>query len=149
MSQVSTNSSSNDFDSILGSPSAQKIIKFLVVWEKLSVKDLAYKSSVSESQIHATLKNLKSISLIDHESRGIYTLSDSLFSRKLSEAYYTGILEEISKKITIIKKLIKDNDFDKAKTNFSLLKIHYDPFLKTHFLFIIDSLAKQILNSLT
>ena len=148
MSQASTNSSLNDFDTILGTPSAQKIIKFLVVWDKLSVKELAAKSSVSESQIHSSLKNLKAISLVEHESRGIYTLSDSPFSVKLKEAYYTGILEEINKKITSIKKLLKNNDLEQAKANFSLLKMQYDPFLKAHFLFIIDSLAKQILSSL-
>ena len=148
MSQITPNFPSPEFDSVLGSPSAQKIIRLLVVWDKLSVKDLASKSQVSESQIHYTLSNLKAIGLVNSESRGIYKLSDSSFSLKLRDAYYTGLIEVVNNKISFIKQLLRDGLIGEAKANFALLKIQFDPVLKKHFLFILDSLAKQILDQL-
>ena len=148
MSSTLPPESSLEFESALGNPSAQKILSLLVIWDKLSVKELASKSHVSESQIHYTLGNLKTIGLIVSESRGIYKLAESSFSEKLKDAYYTGLIQVVNAKISFISKLLHSGLIEDAKVNFSLLKIQYDPLLKKHFLFIIDSLSKQILDQL-
>ncbi|OLS23744.1 MAG: hypothetical protein HeimC3_23870 [Candidatus Heimdallarchaeota archaeon LC_3] len=135
----------NEFDTILGTPSAQKIIRILVTWDVLSVKSIVKKSNLSESQVHVTLKQLKRIDLIDNQSRGVYKLANNKFAKNIFDTYLGNNIEMINWKIAEVINLIKNKNFKQAKRNYKKLIQDFDPILEKHFIYQMDSLAKRIL----
>lgn len=147
MQAIDKKTALGEIDNILGTPSSQKIIRLLVSWNLLSIKDIMEKSGLSESQTHATIKQLKQISLIMNQSRGIYKFADNKFAKQIQEAYYTSTIEIINWRISTIKKLLKEDKYQQAKVDYALLHQQYQPLLRLHFRLHMDSLAKRMLES--
>ena len=135
----------NNFETVLGTPTAQKLIKILVTWSPLSVQDLVSKSNVSKSQVHSTLKSLIAHSIVQSPSRGIYTFLDTPFTKLLKEAYRVKILELINSEIYNIKQLLKKNHLDRAESKFSELIDQYYPLLQDTFSSHLSSLSLRFI----
>jgi DNA-binding transcriptional regulator GbsR (MarR family) len=138
----------NNFESVLGTPTAQKVIKLLVSWSSLSVQDLVIKSNYSKSQVHSTLKKLVAYNIIHSPSRGIYAFQDTPFSNLLKEAYMVKILELINSQIYHIKQLLKKNQLDEAEKKFSELIKQYHPVLQESFSSQLSSLSLRFIEIL-
>lgn len=138
----------NNFETVLGTPTAQKIIKLLVTWDILSVQDLKKKSHVSKSQVHNTLKNLISLDIVDSPSRGIYSLYNNPFMKLLGEAYTLKIIELINSEIYKIKHLLKNDKLELAENKFTDLVAQYEPILQNSFSSILSSISSQFIEKL-
>lgn len=136
---------STQFENVLGTPSAQKIICLLATWSKLSIKELISKSELSKSQTHNTLKNLQTIEVVTTQSRGFYSFAENTFVNLLKEAYQSKILEIINKEIYIIKQHLKRKELQKAEKKFLNLVNQYDPILNRNFPFIMSSIAHRFI----
>lgn len=138
----------NEFDAVLGTPTAQKLIRFLVVWPSLSVQDLVNKSNISKSQIHITLKNLITHSMVISPSRGIYALSGTPFARSLKDAYHIKIVEQINSQIYHIKQLLKKKKISLAEDKFQELVTLYQPILHESFSTHLSSLSLRFIEKI-
>ena len=73
-------------DKILGTPSAQKILRLFAIWENLTIKEILDKTTLSEGQIHKTLNNLQKIKLIRKRDKGFYQIESNFYSKAIQEA---------------------------------------------------------------
>lgn len=138
----------NDFETVLGTPTAQKLIKLLVTWTSLSAQDLVAKSKVSKSQIHSTLKKLISQKILQSPSRGIYSFLETPFTELLEEAYRVKIFELINSEIYAIKHLLRQNKVDTADRKFSNLVEQYSPILQESFTSHLSSLSLRFIEKM-
>lgn len=134
-------------ETVIGTPSAQKVIVLLVTWPNLSIKEIQSKTKLSKSQIHITLKNLQDIQIVQTVTRGYYTLAESKFTQLLKEAYQAKIIESINKQIYQIKQALKRKEIKEATEMFQELQEKYDPLLKERFPFIVSSLSHRFIEA--
>lgn len=139
-------SSLDDLTKELGNPSIQKILMFLSIYESLSVSKLMELTELSESQLHLILTRMINVNLLKKIFRGIYALSDEPYVAKLKEAYRSMIISNVSSQIDEIQKLLKENSYDKALTNFKELTRKYEPILQTHFLFKMNAISHDFMD---
>lgn len=135
-----------EFDNSLGTPSSQKILRFLSVWNVLSFQTLRELTSISESQLHNSLKSLLSLNVISRKSRGIYSFSDNEFAIKIKSAYYSLAISLVNYKINEIETFLDDGRINQARDLFRKVDQEYSPLLSTHFDFVMDSLVHQFLD---
>jgi DNA-binding transcriptional regulator GbsR (MarR family) len=146
MQKITNNPSS--FEAVLGTPTAQKIVKLLVTWDSLSIQNLVSKSHISKSQVHITLKNLISQSIVFSPSRGNYTLPESPFMKSFKKTYLIKIIELINSEIYIIKQFLKDDKLEQAEKKFSEMVEQYDPILQKSFSSMLSSLSSRFIEKL-
>ena len=134
-----------DYDSFLGTPTSQQIIRLLSIWGDLAIKEIVAKLSVRESQIHYTLSNLRKIGVVEKIRRGNYKLTDTPFAQHMKDAFISNSTNIISETIYNIHQLLKQADIDRAQELFEQLVALYDPILKTRFSYNMNSLAHSFL----
>lgn len=136
----------DELDSVLGSPISQKIVRFLSVHSQLSVKELVELTNLSESQIHLILNKMTDCRLVDRYRKGIYQLSNEPFAKSLKEAYLTKLIELINNETYIIHRKLREGRFEDARERFQTLARLYQPLLRTRFQFIMSGLAHDFID---
>lgn len=142
----STQPNLQQYEAVLGTPSAQKILNIFVCWKGLPIKDIIEKTGLSESQTYLTIKNLESINVVTQESRGFYVLAQNRFTANIQIGY-----------ITILKQLIGQRlyDFSKNYDNLSLnertdelidLSLKWKPIIQQYFQSQYSRLAGHIID---
>ena len=116
-------------DSILGTPSSQRLLRLLFCWEQLPIKEIINKSNLSESQVYNTLRNLESIGLVKTISRGIYTHTDSSFTIKLKEAYLSQLVQLIGKELHYLSSELDKLAYEQLDKRFTVLVALWEPLL--------------------
>lgn len=131
----------------LGTPSAQKILRFLVCWEKLPYRDLIVKSGLSESNVYATLRKLQQSGVVTSEVRGIYQLSEDEFIQTYKAAYSVLIKRIISQNLYDISKQIDLVSPEKITDQLLSLRDSYKPFIDRYYSKKFSSLIGALINS--
>lgn len=134
-----------DFDSTLGTPTSQQIIRFLSIWSELSIKEIQEKISLSETQIHNTLKNLIRIGVVMKVRRGVYSLNPSPFTENIKNAYISNTTQILNNIIYIIKQKLKEKDIQRANEEYDNIILLYQPLLEEKFSRMMHSLAHSFL----
>ena len=134
-----------DIDSTLGTPTSQQIIRFLSIWSELSIKEIQEKISLSETQIHNTLKNLTRIGVVIRIRRGTYSLNPSPFTENLKNAYVSNTTQIINRKIYDIKQKLKEKDIESANEEYDTIMLRYQPLLEERFSRMMHSLTHSFL----
>ena len=142
------NISLDDFDSILGTPSTQKLFKLLVVWQKLSVKEIIEKIKISETQTYTILKNLEKIGIVEKKTRGIYSLTDNKFINLLKNAYSENLKEFLGKKLYQLSDILEENESELVIEEIIGLLKTWEPFLKEHFSHKLSTLSGHLIDNL-
>ena len=135
----------NHFDSIIGKPSSSKILRMLVINDKLSVKELKELTEISESQLHVLLRNLVEVNILMKITRGLYGFSNHPFAKLIKEAYLAIIREYLNNSIYNIQELIKKGEKEEA---FEILKeiiSIYKPLLERDFSRIMATLSHEFI----
>ena len=132
-------------DSILGTPSSQKILRLLYCWGQLSVKELISKTNLSESQIYNTLRSLESVNLVETVNRGLYSYTKNTFSMKLKEAYVSHLIQIIGKELHYLSSNIDKEDWKTIDERFTNLVTLWKPLLESNYPLKTSSLAGHIL----
>jgi len=135
------------FDKALGTPSAQKILRFLVCWEKLPYRDLIVKTGLSESNVYATLKKLQQSGIVTSDVRGIYQLSEDEFTQTVKAAYSVFLKRLISQNLYEISKQIDLVSPEKITDQLLDLKATYKPFIDKYYSKKFSSLIGGLINS--
>lgn len=133
-------------DKILGTPSAQKIMRLFSIWETLTVKEIHVKANLSEGQVHKTLNNLQKISLITKREKGIYQLSSSSYTKAVQEAILNRLHHYINSIISEIHKKLDIGNRDEAHDKFRYLANNFEPILKKNFAYKMNSLTHRFLD---
>lgn len=136
---------SEQYDSILGTPSAQKILRLLYCWEQLPVKELMNKTELSESQIYNTLRALELINLVESVSRGLYTYTKSNFSLKLHEAYISQLVQIIGQELHEMGSILDSEAYETLDEKYTKLITLWEPLLDKYYPLKISSIAGHIL----
>jgi DNA-binding transcriptional ArsR family regulator len=131
----------------LGTPSAQKILRFLVCWERLPYRDLIVKSGLSESNVYATLRKLQQSGVVTSEVRGIYQLSEDEFIQTYKAAYSVLIKRIISQNLYDISKQIDLVSPEKITDQLLSLRDSYKPFIDRYYSKKFSSLIGALINS--
>lgn len=142
---INTTSQTEIFDSALGTPSSQKILRLIFCWNQLPVKELIMKSNLSESQVYNTLRSLETINLVESVSRGIYAYTKNEFSLKLREAYVTQLIHLIGQQLHELSTNIDTEDIKSLDEKFTKLVTMWEPLLDIHYPLKASSLAGHIL----
>lgn len=135
-------------DTVLGTPSTQKILRLLYCWEQLTVKELVKKTRLSESQVYNTLRSLESINLVEQVGRGIYTYGKDSFSLKLKEAYIIQLIQIIGNELHELSTIIDTEDVQKVDEKFTNLVELWEPILDGFYPLKASSLASLIVERL-
>ena len=138
-----------NIDSILGTPSAQRILRLLFCWGQLPASQLIKKSKLSESQVYNTLKNLESINIVETSSRGIYTYTKHDFSIKLKEAYLSQLIQLIGQSLHDLSSNLDKKSFNELDTEFTSLVTLWEPILDTHYPLKASSISGHILERIS
>jgi len=138
-------SKTEHFDSILGTPSSQNILRLLFCWGQLPVKKLVKKSNLSESQVYNTIRSLESVGLVESVSRGIYSYTKNDFSLKLKEAYISQLIQIIGQQLHEISTNIDIIDIKSLDNKFSTLVTLWEPILDGYYALKVSSIAGHIL----
>ena len=143
------NTSNEDYlDKTLGTPSAQKILRFLVCWEKLPYRDLIVKSGLSESNVYTTLKKLQQSGVVTSDVRGIYQLSEDEFTQTFKTAYSILLKRIISQNLYEISKQIDTVSPEKITDQLLYLKATYKPFIDKFYSKKFSSLIGGLITSI-
>lgn len=134
-------------DKTLGTPSAQKILRFLVCWEKLPYRDLIIKSGLSESNVYATLRKLQQSGVVTSDVRGIYQLNEDEFVQNYKAAYSVLIKRIISQKLYEVSKQIDQVSPEKITDQLLSLRDSYKPFIDRYYSKKFSSLIGALINS--
>lgn len=137
-----------DHEKALGTPSAQKIIGLLTCWDSLSLKELAQKTGLSESQIHNTANTLMRLNIIKKKSRGIYALSDSTFVNHLKTAYEDIIEQNVGNLLYFLSKNIDTLPLPELEEKWTSLTDQWEPFLHERFFQKVSSIAGHVIDRL-
>ena len=141
------NRSIDYLDKTLGTPSAQKILRFLVCWEKLPYRDLIIKSGLSESNVYATLRKLQQSGVVISDVRGIYQLNEDEFVQNYKAAYSVLIKRIISQKLYDVSKQIDQVSPEKITDQLLSLRDSYKPFIDRYYSKKFSSLIGALINS--
>jgi DNA-binding MarR family transcriptional regulator len=134
-------------ENYLGTPSAQRILRILACWEKLPVKDIIKLSGLSQSQVHATLRNLEEIKLITREERGIYIFSGESFPQHLKEAYQIELNMDLGQQLYDIEKNLDDTPANEVVITLANLIKQWKPFLEHNYHRQLSSLAEYLVDT--
>lgn len=135
----------NQFDSVVGSARASKILRMLTIYDTLTVKELMDLTGISESQIHVLLRNLLAVQLLTKKSRGVYRISDLQHAQSIRNAYLSILLDFINKSIYEIQELLRNQEKDKAFNRLDELLTQYEPLLQQHFSRVMASLSHEFM----
>ena len=135
------------FDQVLGTPSAQTILRLVAIWTDLSPKEIAHKTGFSDSQVYSTLAKLVQINVLVKAKRGLYHYSDDTFALSLRQAYIDRSISFINFSIYEIKSLLRSHKLDEAGSQYEKLISFFDPLLKSHFSHIMSSLSHSFLEA--
>lgn len=130
----------------LGTPSAQRIFELLTCWDSLSTKDIIKKSGISESQIYTTLGNLEKAGLVTKKTRGIYTTTDTKFTKLLKDAYLAKIEQVIGRELYFLGKHIDTLPLEQISERWTPLVEQWEPILREKFPQKMSSLAGHIVD---
>lgn len=133
----------NNLDRILGTPSAQNIIRTLACWEVLPVKELIKKTTLSESQIHATLKNLIKIGIVTSPSRGYYQFTQTEVVKKIQEAYTSILIQSVGEDLYKIMKTINEYTQEELAAILGRLQKKWGPIIQNHYSRMFSSLVEN------
>lgn len=136
------------FDKTLGTPSAQKILRFLVCWEKISFRELIAKSNLSESNVHSTLRKLQRSGLVSSGVRGIYQLTDDDFTKTLTTSYSILIKRIIARNLYNLSKQMEVTSPEKILDQLLLLKDLYGPYIDRYYSKKFSSLVGSLINNI-
>jgi len=137
----------DEVDSFLGTPSAQKILRILVCWEILPIKEIKKKSGLSESQVHATIRNLQKIGIIEQESRGLYKLSLNKFPQLLKEAYLVFLNQVVGQSLYNLSKNPDNLTHEEVSKKLVFLMNQCKPILEQNYASKIASLAEYLVDT--
>lgn len=137
--------SDKEIDAILGTPSAQTILRLLSIWDQLPLKEVQNKSELSESQVHATLKRLVDIHILHKVTKGLYSYSPDNFASLLKEAYKEKNIHHVNTRLTHINSLLKENKIEEAQQAYQNLITGYEPMLDTYFSHLMSALTHSFL----
>ena len=141
------NDATRKLDRYLGSPSAQKLLQILACWDSLSVKEMAQKTALSESQIHVTLKNLEKIELVVKKGWGRYSLSDSQFAHLLKAAYLNILEQIIGNEIFQIATELDNTPSEELKIYYTSLVDRWEPILVQKYSARMNALAEYFIDA--
>lgn len=133
-------------DTILGTPSSQRILRLLFCWERLPTKEIILKSKLSESQVYNTLRKLESIDLIESTSRGFFRYKTNQFSLKLKDAYIAQLIQLVGKELYKLSGDLDKSSFEVLDKHFTNLVELWEPILDSHFPLKTSSIAGHILD---
>lgn len=133
-------------DKILGTPSAQKILRLFAIWENLTVKEILDKTKLSEGQVHKTLNNLQKIKLINKREKGFYQIDSGFYSRTIQDAIVNRVIYFINDSLDEIEKKLEIGQREEAHTQFLYLDKNFEPILKKNFKFRLNSLVHEFLD---
>ena len=142
---IQNNFITETFDSILGTPSSQRILRLLFCWGQLPVKELVAKSKLRESQVYNTLRNLEIIGLITTLSRGIYAHTDTAFTKKLKEAYLSQHVQLVGKELHHLSSDLDQLSFEELDKRFTMLVELWEPLLNKYYPLKTSSIAGHII----
>lgn len=128
-------------DKILGTPSAQRILRILVCWKSLSFKKIIPRAGFSISQINSTLNQLEKAQIVTKESRGIYALADTPFVARLTEAYTQLLIQNIGTEFYRLTKGLDELPPQEMSSRLNGLIFHWKPLLEQHFPHKLSSLV--------
>jgi DNA-binding MarR family transcriptional regulator len=137
-----------DLDRILGTPSAQNIIRTLACWEGLPVKELIEKTNLSESQIHTTLKNLIKIGIVTSPSRGYYQFTQTEVVKKIQEAYATILIQSVGEELYKIMKTSSEYTSEELATILNKLQEKWGPIIQKHYSRMFSSLIETAIDEI-
>lgn len=137
-----------DLESSLGTPSAQKILSFLVCWDDLPVKEIVKKSQLSASQVHVTLRGLEQHGVVKKIRRGVYALSDAPFSTKLREAYLANIDQVIGRTLHELTKKLDELSPRQIAETLEVLLDQWDPLVQVNYKWKLSSLSEYLVDRL-
>ena len=137
----------DEVDSFLGTPSAQKILRILVCWDILPIKEIKKKSGLSESQVHATIRNLQKIGIIEQESRGLYKLSLNKFPQLLKEAYLVFLNQVVGQSLYNLSKNLDNLTHEEVSKKLVFLMNQCKPILEQNYASKIASLAEYLVDT--
>ncbi len=138
----------NDLDRILGTPSAQNIIRTLACWEGLPVKELIEKTNLSESQIHTTLKNLIKIGIVTSPSRGYYQFTQTEVVKKIQEAYTSILIQSVGEDLYKIMKTSNEYTPEELATILGKLQEKWGPIIQNHYSRMFSSLIENMIDQI-
>lgn len=132
-------------DKILGTPSAQNLLRLFFIWERLTTKEIKDKIGLSEGQIFKTLNNLLKIKFIVRKDKGVYQLSNETNIRSIQEAYRGRIISYINTRINEVHFKLREGRKDEAHDIFHYLGRNYEPLVRNHFAIQFNSLVHRFL----
>ena len=135
-------------DKTLGTPSAQKVLRFLVCWEKLPYRELIAKTGLSESNVYATLRKLQQLGFVTSEVRGIYQLSKDDFTQTFKTSYSVLLKRIISQNLYQISKQIDIVPPDRITDQLLNLRDSYKPFIDRYYSKKFSSLIGTLINTI-
>lgn len=135
-------------DKTLGTPSAQKVLRFLVCWEKLPYRELIAKTGLSESNVYATLRKLQQLGFVTSEVRGIYQLSKDDFTQTFKTSYSVLLKRIISQNLYQISKQIDIVSPDEITDQLLNLRDSYKPFIDKYYSKKFSSLIGTLINTI-
>jgi predicted transcriptional regulator len=138
----------NNLDRILGTPSAQNIIRTLACWERLPVRALIEKTHLSESQIHATLKNLIQIGIVTSPSRGYYQFAQTEVVRKIQEAYTSILIQAVGEELYKIMKTTNEYTPEDLTAILGKLQEKWGPIIQNHYSRMFSSLVETMIDQI-
>lgn len=128
-------------DKILGTPSAQRILRILVCWKSLPFKEVIPRAGFSVSQINSTLNQLEKAQIVTKESRGFYALMDTPFVERLTEAYTQLLVQNIGMELYRLTKGLDKLTPQEISLRLNELIFHWKPLLEQHFSHKLSSLV--------
>ncbi len=138
----------NNLDRILGTPSAQNIIRTLACWEVLPAKELIKKTNLSESQIHVTLKNLIKIGIVISPSRGYYQFTKTEVVKKIQEAYTSILIQSVGEDLYKIMKTINEYTPEELAAILGRLQEKWGPIIQNHYSRMFSSLVENTIDQI-
>ena len=132
-------------DKILGTPSAQKILRLFAIFENLTLKEIIDKTGLSDAQIHKTLNNLQKINLITKKEKGNYQIAENSNSKAIQEAILNRITILINEDLKEIDNQLVSGNREEAHDKFLYLIKNFEPMLKRNFKYKLNSIVHQFL----
>ena len=128
-------------DKILGTPSAQRILRIFACWKSLPFKEVIPRAEFSVSQVNSTLNQLEKAHIIIKEKRGVYTLADTPFVTCLTEAYIQLLVQNIGMELYQLTKSLDKSTPREISSRLNKLIFNWKPLLEQHFSHKLSSLV--------
>jgi len=135
-----------EIDSVLGTPSAQVILRVFVVWEKLQKKQIMTKTGLSETQVYNTVHKLVKIGILEQEGRGLYRLGASQFTKNLQLAYSEKLKQIVGNYLNFLTKNIDSAPLSEMLDIYKFIVDQWHPLLQKEFPAKLSALAGHLLD---